>query len=372
MRFHFRKIIFLTALLPAALVTAIAQSPDASMGSRATIIPKPRPVRPEVPFKPSERVSRVLIEVKNEMASPFAGAYVEVDGKRIGISDELGRAYASLAPGDHDILAYIPGFQYGRATVKVPEGGRIADGVEVLLARPDLEMKVSAVERAAILSEKAGALWVELRDRKRALVAIDEVIDFALFDLNAEETTDLTRFFLLEKGRLRLHPESVAALRIVLAKPRDHVQLRLRARVRDFEKRVVDVECELVIGRYVLSGRVLAPAGKAGANRSLTLRVRVVPDRWVPGLKTDFYVTTPADGSFRLVDMPFGRIEIASEYHASDPTHFWSWWVESFGPARVELRPESLEEMRAGKSPLRYLERKDDERFIALGKHRKS
>lgn len=310
---------------------------------------------------------RLLVEVKNEMASPRSGAFVEIDGRRAGVSDELGRAYAVVAPGPHRILAYIPGFQYGKAQVTVPAGSPNA-GVEVLLDKPDVELVASAAQHESVLPENPGPFSIELRDREGRRVRIEDVQDFTLSSIEGEKLADLARFFVIDRGRLRMHGEASGALRSLLAKSRDYVRFRLRARVRNFEKRTLEVERDYLVGRYRMQGRLTMWGASRGLTR-VTLRVRVHPVRWVPGVRVQYYVTTLAGGAFQLANLPFGRVEIESESHAADPAYHWSWWIDSFGDTTVELRPESLRELRQGELPVRYLERRDDERFIVLQKH---
>jgi hypothetical protein len=314
-------------------------------------------------YSSNQSLSAVLFETKNEVASPLPGVVVEINGKLKAVSDALGRAYTKLPPGDHHAIAYIPGFQRGEVRFAIPESGRVSNPFEILLLESDVELRVLGLKHKGVLPAKTSALALEMRNRAGKLLPIKEVILITLEDPVRGLNVDLSDFFVFDRGRLRAHEESMRALREILAKTRERVNIRIRAKVEGHEKNIVEAEAGLWMGRYTIKGKLRDAKLQIANGERLQIRAR--PIHWFPGAELIWTPSLGRDGSFELIDIPFTRLEI--KRHIKDENQVWAWWVESYGNTKVELRPETLASIRARQSPVNYLERSDDRRFILDG-----
>ena len=311
----------------------------------------------------------VTIRTLNEVASPFAGVVVEINGRRAGVTDRRGQLPLQLPVGKYRVQAFIPGFQRGDAAFSI-ESPQTRGLVEVQLDRPDIEIRVLPSRKGKVLPADFDRFAIQLFDRDGRELKIDEINWLQLQDNYSKEIYDISSYLLVQpNGSLRADQPAIKALRKVFARPRAVLKLRISAELANFEKRHVELERWLLIGRYSLRGRVIPPPYKRDlATGNLVLRAHYRAIEPLRGVPFTFTVATDDRGRFALRNLPFGYLRLQAVDGAErSASHDWQWRVKVFGNSSVQLMPQSIAELRRAIPSVAYNRQNYDIRFVTAG-----
>ena len=312
----------------------------------------------------------LTVKVLNDKASPVPGARVEVDGEVIGVTGPDGMARAEVDYGAHIVWAFIPGFFYGRRNISISEG-QLRAMVEVPLESPDVEIQIAELIQNHILPQDGKELKVRFVNRNGKELEVGKLVSVHFYDLYHRKDHDLTPYFLLgTDGRLTLDPAAVLSFNKILANTRDFIRLRFNVHFENFEKRVVEAERHIIVGRYKLRGALTPPPTnpdmKMGGKTVVATFRPIRPDTL---LKIQIKGRTDAKGRFGWDNLPFGDWDLEVK-GVNRELYAWDWRVRLYGDASIRVRPESLSELRWKIQPIVYDVQSLDKRFLVDGRPR--
>lgn len=313
--------------------------------------------------------SNVLIWTLNEVASPLPTAVVEINGRRAGVSDSLGRFYAELQPGKYSVSAYIPGFQRGTTTFEFSDLP-VTQYVEVLLNEPDVSAVISGMGVNDVLPEKITEFTVELRDRTERPLPIQAVESIYIIDTEKNVRHDVRDYFILSDGKISVDESALISLRRILEGVRSLLKFSIRTKVDGFSPAIIEVERNFYVGRYTLLGKIVSTRG-AVLNESIALRLDYRAVTMPTSLPVETYaIRTNADGSFRLENMPFGYYQVRRAQGTFHENSLWDWNIQLFGDTQCSLHPLDRNGFRSEQASVRYQKAERDPRFIVRNEFR--
>lgn len=241
------------------------------------------------------------------------GVFVEVDGRRMGITAAGGVLVTQVGPGAHTVRAFLPGLAEGTATVTAISGKPATVSVSLTDAEA-VEESVLVVEQAPSLilprSFQSLSLRVENRGRIVPLRQLDAVELTSAFasELGLAPIDVRPLFTLQASGRLTIPTPQLAAFRDALdTLPQGPVTLSVTAA--DSDGVLYAAQSEFSFGRHQLTVTLTPPSSKP----NLVLAQRVVQ---VTVLNTPIDLRVPTDSHGRFTTLlPAGSAALNLEIH---------------------------------------------------------
>lgn len=291
------------------------------------------------------------VETKNAVASPLPGVVVSVNGKKLGVSDSLGRLPLRLPLGEYRLEGYIPGaYRSEPLDLKLTSQEKPVQ-VELLLNQPDLSLEWSALRHSSVIAEKFKSSFLEIRDRARRVLPILELESLELINERTGRRRDLRDYWILRKGRLHSTEEANLALSEIFSEIEDIAKLEIRVRIKGFERERIGTERYFLVGRNTL--RINLRSGSSGVPGELTnIQLRYRPLIPHPEGILRFSVTTDTQGVAMLDNLPFGWYELERISGQLDERWSWRWSIRLDRPMEVSLQPETWQEIAKGNKPV--------------------
>lgn len=253
---------------------------------------------------------RILANLEGTPAGE--GVFVEVDGRRVGVTGPDGSVRTLVSPGTRNVRAFLPGLAAGTATVTATPGAQATVTVN-LVDGEAVETAMLVIDQISntILPHDFPAFTMELRDDTGGRVAIRHIDSIQLESAFASELglapIDVKeRFVLQPSGRVVASSAGIAELRDMLQElPAGPAVLSVIGA--DDDGVLFAGAAEFSIGRYRLSVTLVAPPSKP----NLTLSNRTVQ---VVVLNTpiDLRIATNNQGRFTTL-LPAGTAALDLE-----------------------------------------------------------